>query len=131
MVSPILEINTFTDGSFSVVDVLPPVDLDPQPEPVGTRVYPGDEYIRVISDCLNPGMDYQSRTLSDKIKLAITNAMYVPHRWYRRDDGEWRVDQFSKLSFWPEDLSGGWGHPPRQRPFSCPFALAKPGASIW
>lgn len=90
------------------VDVVPPTLPQSEPEPDGTRAVPGDEFYRVIHDCQNPGLNYQSRTLTDKIKLHITNEMYVPRRWYLRDDGQMRVDQYSKITFWPERLSEDW-----------------------
>lgn len=97
---------------------LPPVQVEPVPEPTrGKRGYPGQFFVRAAHDDLTIGY---ARTLGDKIKIAMTNEMVVPRRWYQRDDGEWRVDQFSKISFWPERLMGEWidyfwsGMSPRQ-----------------
>lgn len=87
---------------------IPPELPDSEPEPTtGTRGLPGDWFYRVVHDWNNPGMNYESRTLIDK-KLKITNEMYPPRRWYLRDGVGWRVDKYSKVSFWPELLSPGW-----------------------
>lgn len=98
------------------------VGATPVPRPqFGVHIYPGQEFVYIVHDDKNPDSGYVARTLGDKIKLQITNELFVPRRWYFRDDiGEWRVDQYSKISFWPEDLSFDWyqyffsGMTPRQ-----------------
>jgi hypothetical protein len=51
----------------------------------------------------------------------MTNELYAARRYYYREDThDYRVDQYSKLSFWPEDMNYGWdvyffsGMTPRQ-----------------
>jgi len=83
-------------------------DPTPQPEPItGTRAREGDKFVYAIHDNLDPGLNFQARTLI-KMTIAMTNEFRVPRRWYLRDDGVWKVDQYSKISFWPEDLSDEW-----------------------
>jgi hypothetical protein len=84
----------------------PPSHPVPVPEPTsGTRVLPGDTFVYVVHDDLGWG---QARTLV-KQTIQMTNELYAAHRYYYREDiGEYRVDQYSKFSFWPEDLKYGW-----------------------
>lgn len=110
-------------GIGTIQEVRPVAMPEKKPEPTtGTRMREGEIFVYVINDNLNPVFDFKARTLSEKIWIAITNSIYVPRRWYFRDDvNEWRVDQFSKISFWPEELQDvGWypyffsGMTPRQ-----------------
>ena len=109
MVTLTRSLTVFPDGSIQILDVgHPPTLPDSEPEPKGARAVPGVQFLRVISDCANPGMNYRSRTFENP-NIQMTNAMYVPRRWYYRPDvGEYRVDQYSKITFWPERLSFGW-----------------------
>ena len=96
------------DVRYALVDTPP---AQPVPEPVGgTRMLPGDKFVYVIHDNLNPETEYMARTLwSDKIIGDITNEFYVPRRWYfRESDQTWRVDQYSKIEYYPEDLPADW-----------------------
>lgn len=73
----------------------------------GTFAFPGHSFFRIIHDNLNPEWNNRSRTLDPNETHRSTNEMYVPRRWYLRDDGVWRVDQYSKTQFWPE-ASPAW-----------------------
>lgn len=106
-------IDIMSDGSI-VVKVQPPSDAR-VPVPAekltgGTRMLPPRRFAYVIHDNLNPGTGYMARTLwSDKIIGDITNEFYVPRRWYFRvSDGTWRVDQYSKIEYYPEALAYRW-----------------------
>lgn len=98
-----------TRGDTTSVYVKKKVPAQPVSKPIGgLSIMAGEKYVFVVHDDIAFGG--MARTLaSDKITIAITNEMFVPRRWYFRDDiGEWRVDQYSKISFWPEELEGGW-----------------------
>jgi hypothetical protein len=126
MVSITRSLKVFSDGSVTLLEGAtppppPPTGPTPQPEPTtGTRQRQADTFVYAIHDNLDPGMNYQARTLI-KQTIAMTNEFRVPRRWYYREDVyEWRVDPYSKISFWPEDLSPDWeqyffsGMTPRQ-----------------
>ena len=105
MASLIRSLTTWSDGSVRE-SVLPVIPM-PQPVPDGgTQVLSGMKFVYVVHDDLTLGF---ARTLLEEINIAITNEIFVPRRWYFRTDiWEWRVDQYSKISFWPEELEGGW-----------------------
>lgn len=98
-------IRIMSDGSIEVIEAAPPSPgLRQVPAPqFGTFGGRGHELVRIIHDNLNPQWGFRSRTLQPEETHRSTNEMLVPHRWYLRSDGEWRVDQYSKIQFWPED----------------------------
>ena len=118
---PIRRISVFSNGSYLVENIQTPIDNIQTPikaPTIGTFLYYGDFFIYIVHDDLSLGY---ARTLTEKIQIAMTNEIFVPRRWYFREDvQEWRVDRFSKISFWPEDLKYGWpeyffsGMTPRQ-----------------
>lgn len=105
-------------------EYIPAGEVPPSAQPVpvgepntGVRVLPGDTFVYVVHDDLGWG---QARTLV-KQTIQMTNELYAARRYYYREDThDYRVDQYSKLSFWPEDLQYGWdvyffsGMTPRQ-----------------
>jgi hypothetical protein len=102
-----LIVKTFSDRSFEVTSEIVPVEQTPVDTPTtGAFLRLGDVFIYIVHDDLELGY---ARTLTEKIIIAMTNEIYVPRRWYfRQDVGEWRVDRYSKISFWPEELSTEW-----------------------
>jgi hypothetical protein len=94
----------YRDVRYSL-GVTTPLKPLPVPGPrFGKWYFQGMVFYRIIHDTLDAGYDFASRTLGEKIKIAITNEMFAARRWYFREDvNEYRVDRFSRIVFWPED----------------------------
>ena len=103
-------LTTYSNGTYgiSVLDD-PPVMPEPQPEPqTGVRAHPGDTFLVVIHDNLNPEWNYQARTWVNKSGLRQTNEMYVPREWRLREDGAMGIRRTGQIKYWPERLLFGW-----------------------